>query len=338
MKVLYFFLLIIKYLYFKTEMLECYDLPNQNYRLNFNTSFELFNCFFYRTNMYSGQGGVIYCKNLIINMKIIESTFFQCSSTLSGGAIFFDCRSVGTNSELKKICANTCYTGNNYEYQFASLWTHTLSNNYVTYVSIINCSYKTDSSDSIHLYSGNQICKNFNSSKNFNKADSSFYVAIPNTFLGSFCTIIDNYVTQYICIMLNHHENNIFSYSNIVNNNSPNGYGVIRNHFGSYQISNCIIYNNLNILFYSYSGNLNILNCQIYHNSAYSLTSITSFANISFNNIQTFNSITLNLNNLNTFLCLGNYNETYLTSQKTFNKKESKTVFEGFFIFFFLKT
>ena len=129
---------------------------------------------------------------------------------------------------------------------------------------------------------------------------SGIRIYYPTQLIGIFCSIINNNVTKNSNIMFQGNNNNLFSFSNIIKNNSPLTYGVITNFVDTYTISNCIFYNNKDVLFYVLNGKLNIINSIIEH-----LTILTSKNSgiISINNITNFLNFTFNINHLNTYYC-----------------------------------
>jgi len=61
-------------------------------------------CFFIRTLEYVGSGGVIYINNALYALNVSYSTFFNCSCSQKGGAIFC----ISTYAYLRYICSNRC--------------------------------------------------------------------------------------------------------------------------------------------------------------------------------------------------------------------------------------
>ena len=285
------------------KKLFCDYLINKEIRFISNTDFQINICYFYRNNMYSGNGGIKYCSNIVCNMKLENCIFYNCSCSGEGGGIYFWCNNYGTNVELRKICANYCFTDLGKTFQFCCIKVYNLINslNLCSYLSINNCNKIFNGKISFYLYYGNITINNLNSTNNINKEYSGLYIEFPSIFYGIHNSIINNNISNYRNIMLQGNNNNKFLYSNFINNNSPLGYGVITIWDNGYFIlDHCIFLNNYNILFYIYSGQLNVFNSKIYHlNEIYFGTFLT------LNNSYILTN-SFNLNHLNTYLCFIN--------------------------------
>ena len=296
--------------------------------------FNYSHCFFTRTILYNGNdrpflsggfGGIIYCNDIKSNMNLNNCIFYQCSCTGHGGAIYFRCDNEGTNVELNNICANNCFADWN---QFAYFVTHLNSNNKFNFLSVSNCNNICNGYISLSLQRGNIILNNFNSSKNFNIERSTFRIYSPTNFNSNFCTIVDNTVSEYRNLMLEGGLNNILSYYNIINNNNPSSsYGIVTNWIGNFIINNSIFLNNINKLFYVHEGQLNIINCKIYH-PIYTLFSTYSTGILLTNNNINQLTNTFEIIHLNTIKC-ENYN-----LKKTINSKK-KNLFKKIIIIFY---
>ena len=255
----------------------------------------------------NGNGGIIYCYNIICKMKLNNCIFYKCCCDSNGGAIYLSCFTNGTNVELNRICASNCFTNIN-QFSFISTFHSADCNNSAIFLSINNCNFNDKNYISYYLSYGNMYIKNFNSSKNFNKEISTISISRQNIFEGIFWTIVDNIVTEDKNVMLNGNYINILSFCNIINNISPLDNGVITIWYGSYIIDNCIFLNNKNTLFYVHKGELNINNCFI------NLININSHKGIiNLNNYSLINNInTLILNHYSTIHCnINNFQNTF---------------------------
>ena len=289
-------------------------------------------CYFSRTNNYNGPdsccsgyygyGGIIFCYNIESNMKLNNCVFFQCSSYMNGGAIYFHSAFINSNVEINFVCANNCFTRNGFNYQFGVflIYNSILNKISLNYLSMNNCSHVSSGTTSIELNYGNISINNFNSTKNNNLQYSSFRLYSPKKSYSIFCTIKDNFVSNNNNFLLEESLNNIFLYFNIINNNSPNNYGVIniRNN-ANLIIEHCIFFKNLNYLFYLNSGELNIKDCKIFHD-------LNSLGIISTNNISFIETNTFYLIHLNTLLCNGNNDKIYSNSKFLFNQSFLKLI------------
>ena len=247
-----------------------------------------------RNSIYQGNGGIIYCSGIQTNMIVNECFFFQCGCNDQGGAIFFSCNFIGTNVELNKNCAKNCFSN---AYQFAIILTHSNSNNLCNLLSMNNCNNISIGYRSFLLAFGNISLNNFNSTKNFNIYYSGIALLTNFKCYSNYCNIIENFASDYSCIQLDGIDNNFLNFYNIIKNNSPNNYGIITNWQGNFLINNIILINNINILFYLKTGQLNINNCKIFHQN-YSLSNF----NINSNNEFLLN-YSINLIIINHFNC-----------------------------------
>ena len=316
---------------FKFYILNCFNLFNDStFHLTHLNDFNYLNCYFSRINNYNGNddtlngyGGIIFCYNVLSNMKINECIFYFCSAKTAGGAIFYSCSSYLSNSELNKNCINNCFTENGRSDQFASISVYNTINqkNFLNLISIINCNKITSGYITYELWNGNVSIINTNSSNNNNLERSGLMCVNPSLFLGIFCSFINNYVSTGICISLQGGPNFLF-YSNIINNNSPSAGGVITHWSGESTFNDCIFLNNINTLFYAHShGLLNIFNSKIYHNG-YSIFS-SGIGSISPINNSYLLTSTFSLSHFNSQLCLG---IPLPTLMKTLNPTISKTL------------
>jgi len=250
--------------------------------ININIS----NCFFSRSSLYSGNGGVIYVSGGTYSMNINYSMFYKCISSPEGGAIFFS----APFSYLRMICANRCSVSSQSNpfiyYHFAYIRASQV--NQVEYLSVSNCSQTTSGYYSIYLESGNQMVDNINSSMNNANQVSGIQIESPSFFTSSHCTFSNN-KANYMCIRIkSDSETILMSYANIVHNNSPSN-GVVFINGGSPKMNYCIFKNNQNILFCVWSGTLEVSHCFIYHSSSFSSsTTVSTERNNSFTYILTY--------------------------------------------------
>ena len=288
-------------------MLICNNSLNSNERVYTNIeNLLLYYCFFIRINNFESSGGIIYLSNLNGEMNINECIFYLCSCVGEGGAIY--CYNISTNfsSLIKKTCANSCFTtlSSKYGQSFQIIISSTLNNfNNLIEVSITKCSPNNlGGSYSFSLKNGNQLINKLNSSLNYCIFVSSIYIHNSNQFNLQFCTCNSNIVNNLVCIELSSiNNNNNFSFTNIINNNSP-GHGLIYNNGGINNIFNSNFYLNQNYLFYIYNGKLNILNNNINHNHNLITTGIIP---IYINNSNIINLF--KIQHLNTIYCFGEF-------------------------------
>ena len=246
-----------------------------------NIGIDISDCFFSRSQQYSGYGSVIYVKIETLSMDILFSVFFNCSCSEKGGVIWF----FASNSCLKMICANKCSASS---YHFANLCSS--NKNQVEYLSMSNCSHSTSGSYSFNLESGKQSVDNTNISMNNAYQVSGIWVYNPSSFTSSHCTFSNNEVFKRICVRFYSTSGSVsMSFANIVHNNSP-GDGVVYVHgTDTKNLMYCIFHNNSNYLFYISSGYLRVSHSFIDHSSSFSLTAtVFTKSNNSFQFMQTY--------------------------------------------------
>lgn len=254
---------------------------NNNERSYYNSNISIENCIFVRSLLFSGNGAVIYVSdnyNYYNIMNIISSTFYNCTCSVFGGAIWF--RSL--RSVLNMVCAFKCESK---EFQFAYLMATEI--NELIFLSISSCSKNISNRLSLLLYNGKQRYDNTNSSLNKASEISSINIINPLEFSSSFCTFANNEVSDSICLYFQGVSNSMFC-SNIVHNNSPKRYGVIRGYTGFPKMISCVFAMNSDVLFWVTSGQFEIANCYISHCSIFSeYSAVTTINNNSFTKIHT---------------------------------------------------
>ena len=255
-------------------------------RSYFDNNVQISHCFFSRSLIYSGYGGVIYVNGGSYTMGINHSMFYNCFCTRDGGAIVFK----SSNSDLRMICANRCFCGASYNYHFALCQASQLNN--AEYLSISNCSHTTSGYYPICLQSGHQRVDNTNNSMNNAYQISGIAIYSPSTFISTYCTFSNNKVSRSICLFFYAELGTILVlYANIVHNNSPIQDGVIyTSGTGSRIFMNCILKNNDNFLFNLVSGSLEVFHSYIDHSpSSFSTElAVSTATNNSFTGIMTF--------------------------------------------------
>ena len=260
--------------------IECKNESLDQGRSYFDEQFDISGCFFSRMSQLAGWGGVIYVQKRSLSLSIYNSIFYNCSSSLAGGALYLSC----SNSSLIMICAYRCSSAANH---FAFL--DASKKNYVEYVSLSYCSYITSGVNPIQLYTGDQIVDSTNSSMNNANQVSGIRIDYSTSFSSSYCTFSNNNVAGYICIYL-YSASGIISSANIVHNNSPSSsFGVVRAHFNPPIMKYCIFQDNQNTLFSVSSGSLVISDSFLNHSGIFStLTSVSTAINNSFTKTMTY--------------------------------------------------
>ena len=241
------------------RMVGCYYDKISQGRSYENCNINISDCFFSRNMVFSGDGGVIYVDGELYSAFIQYSMFFNSSSTGQGGALNIFCNAIN----LRASCANLCTSGNSFHFSRLKA----SNNNVIEFLSVSSCSIKTNGHSSIVIYNGYQICKNFNSSLNNAQYLPGLYSESSSSLSLSYSTISANNVNNWVTMGFYGGGYPLASYLNIVNNNSPLGYGVI--YFNSFvTMSYCIFFNNLNTLFCVGTGSLTLSHSFISHSGA----------------------------------------------------------------------
>jgi len=259
---------------------ESIDHGRSNYQDNINIS----QCFFSRYSHYSGSGGVIYVHGESYSMRANYSMFYYCVCSSEGGAIYFS----STDSNIKMICANRCSCGADYSGHFAYIRASQIGQ--VEYLSVSNCSQILSGYYPIRTNSGNQRADNTNSSLNRAFWGSGILIDSPSSFSGSHCTFSNNNVSSSVCIYFISTSDTISMINtNIVQNNSPDGWGIIVvNGGGSRKMMYMIFQSNENYLFYISGGSLEVSHSFIDHSSLLSYATAVSTTNNTFTNRMTY--------------------------------------------------
>lgn len=243
-------------------------------------SINISDCFFVRSMVYSGSGGIIYVNGGLFSLNIESTMFYNCEVSTICGAIYFS----STKSILSMICANRCSA---FEfYHFGSFLAD--QENQMYFVSISMCSHTYNGCHSIAMIIGKQILKNSNSSMNNANQYSGFLFESPITFACSYTTYSNNKVSNYTCLLF-YSLNGTMLFSNIVHNNSPLGDGILKIHGGLLIIRYCVFNQNRNILFSLKSGSITVSDSYISHISIISTySSMILGENISFISTHTY--------------------------------------------------
>jgi len=154
----------------------------QSYNIG-NRDFYISNCFFSRSSLFFGNGGVIYCENAI-SFKIMSSVFNHCSVSDTGGAIYS--QSTGSTYELSMICCFGCYAG-----QGSFCFIEDLKNsNFNHKLNSVSGTSDEKSRDQQDLTLNNLLIENLNSSNNIHHYSEVQFIG--GTFIGKFCSFSSN--------------------------------------------------------------------------------------------------------------------------------------------------
>ena len=240
-----------------------------------NNNFFIFSCFF--LFLRDSLGGAILCKDYFFQIYLKDTTFFNCSATDYGGALYFS--DISSSYCIEKCCAYYCFNDGTSTYpdgQFGYLKTLIGINQYL---SMSYCSPEPKLRHaSVLFYSSNLTILSTNSSNNYLKYRSLFlyYVTISNI---NFSIISNNIASTNQCFYLQRVISSIF-YTNILNNTVGSG-GVICAF--PHSVGSTITFyfslflnNKLNSLFETSSSTIKVIDCW---SDDYQITSGVTFSN-----------------------------------------------------------
>ena len=259
------------------------SLPISCFNTRFTTSDSncyITNCYFFMSTTFDGFGGMIYIDGVSINFLIEESIFHNCKCSNRGGAIYFWCSSSGA-SVLNKICGFGCSAG--IAYHLAALRTSNSKINQVLYTSMNKCSDNFNVGDeNIRTYNGLQKINNNNISFNKGRYYSGFDYVLPSEIVSKFNNFVENNSSIGICVAFEIGTSIIdFELINLIQNYSPNSYGIIYSSYTTTLNNFCFI-NNFKLLFSIPTNSLNIYNSYIQHDMNFFSSGNLNTFNINF--------------------------------------------------------
>jgi hypothetical protein len=223
------------------------------------------NCLFNKCSS-SNAGGALYCTS-VTYLLVESSSFFSCKTSSSSGAIYFSNSGSG-ECVLYKVCANDCCSTSGSDEQFANILVKNVdtSKNYINYSSIVRCVNENSGSwRTLYLWNGKIFCPSVNISMNKCGHRSGFSCSpFPDsnsvTCLFSYSSFTDNIALSYICIYTNENAKYEMKCCNILRNTQVN-----LNLQGTFSLcgnmhikDSCILENNANYIFYTYSSSYKI--------------------------------------------------------------------------------
>jgi len=266
-------------------------------------------CSFFRTSSFSESGGVIYI--ITGSLGISNSMFFNCSSSLNGGAIYFDSSTI----QINRICGNCCKAVSG---QFLFLRTQ---NNNIGMISVSYCCNNGIGSYSINIFNGNNRLDDSNSSFNYCNQVSGFGVSSPSSFSSSMCTIAHTSVKDSL-VLLFVYFNSTISYTNIVSNHSPTHGVIYLDRNPSVKMMYCIFSKNSNHLFSVRQGNLCVYHSFIEHNS----NSLSTSASVSTNNVTLTITQTHFLTFFSSYFCPTDYTKLDIITKSIYYQNKMRLI------------
>ena len=267
---------------------ECEDLksllPIQNFLKDSSKGYyEIEDCFFQRSTTYIGQGSVISIYNKEVHLQINLCSFFECTSTASGGAIYFyayDSTWTYCSFSIYKTCASKCFVktlNNNWgSGQFFFVGPQGATNLNVIEISIYHCCPNDFNNNSriqspIYIREGREKIQFLNISYNNLYSNSAIDLYNPFNLQFSYSSFYKNNATYGSCIYLKSgstgsDDTRMFMYCNIVDNSCGKDAIVELYSFAKYTFYECFFQNNNGCLYSvcKYSS-LNLFYCRIYH-------------------------------------------------------------------------
>jgi len=227
-----------------TSMTECLNQTANNVRSYYQTDVDISGCFFSRTQLFDGFGGILYISGSSYCVRISYSTFKNASASYAGviycNSNSFDC---------KMSCVYGCSAS-----MFLFGHIETISSN-TEYVSMNACFYQGSGNYLIEFYAGDSTLCNDNISNNRAAQCPAFRVFRSTQFYCSHSTFDSNVATNsYIIRFL--FSSSTMVLANIVNNFEP-VWGIITvSDNSNATLSYCIFNNNKHCLFKSIEGSI----------------------------------------------------------------------------------
>jgi len=245
-------------------------------------------CYFSRKGVTIGHGGVVYLDNTNSQMEIYDSGFYNCSSSLRGGAVL--CY-ITSYAKVARCCGYMCKSGDLEICNFIEIMTN--NNIFMNMTSCLKSSYSYSSWMSIYFSLGNQVLKNTNISKSKNLFASTISSWRPISLDLSHCLFENNEAYEDTSLFLiGGSGSRVLSYNNFINNTqrkSANGF-IFVNENGAFSLENTILDRNSGCLFYVLAGSLSVSNCHINNYQILSSGQVTT-NNIGFGHTNTIHLI-----------------------------------------------
>jgi len=259
-------------------------------RSYYNTDISISMCFFTRSSVFSGNGGVIYISDDDkYSMSIESSVFYNCACNDEGGAIYCNLN----NSIIKRVCASKC-SGQEFDH-FGLVQASNV--NLIEYLTISSCAESNTGSVTFSVGKGNQVINNINCSNNHVEYYSCLSISIPTTMTISRCTFANNEISKSKCIQFSRNSGTMV-FTNIINNHCPASEVVFVR--GAYEIQYCIFDNNEKTLFNVIEGSLQISHSFISHVGDLTMnTPVITTVNNTFEKHATYD-----IDHYNSFFCV----------------------------------
>jgi len=316
--------MIIFSLLFEFLRIGCLSDDSRYINSNFAGISNISGCFFTRTFLYNGNGGVISITATGFNLNVENSIFYDCGVTEIAGAIYF----TSSGSVLKNVCARKCYanTGVGKGCQFCRIETLESGKNDLNVVSFVYCpdSQAIERSYSTYIINGIQKWNSLNGSNCYLLHICS-RTYNPNSFSDIFSTYCNNRMKLVTAYHFSYGSNTrASSYINIINNTQDtDSSGIVHlETSGVFSISHSVCSNNNKFLFTS-TGTLIVTNSIVSHSSSSLISGTVTITN----NISNIHPNSPSTYNLMHHQC---------TLSTAFNTYQQKSIFQPVFIILIL--
>jgi len=236
-------------------------------------------CYFSRTEVQNGNGGVVYLYNTNSQLQIYDSGFYNCSSLQRGGAVY---SYISGYSNIERVCGYRCKSGVDGYANFIEIMSSNNINMRMT--SCFKSSYFYTSYMSIYFSTGNQVIQSVNISESKNKYASTMSSWKASSLDCSNCHFVNNYASEHISIWLDGGKGTqVFSNNNFINNTqgqSTYGFMYIKD-YGEYSLTNSVLDLNSHTLFVVVTGRLTVSHCSIARYDTFT-TGVVTTNNIRF--------------------------------------------------------
>jgi len=227
------------------------------------------NCVFVRTQSFGDHGGIIYVMDDLVSIE--ETVFYNCSVSsapgmfgetyFNGGAIISGYNPISLN----KVCGFGCSAKGNGNFFFV----YNCDSLSLEMVSTAKCSDSFIGKTAVYISQIASVQAFHSNNFSYNKAQSNV-IDLHNTHTSDlkYCTFYNNHPQNYGSLSIRGGTITISS-SNIIENSSPSGEGVIYMEMqGNRCFYHCLFKDNQDVLFKLVLGSLVVSHCYISHSGS----------------------------------------------------------------------
>jgi len=218
--------------------------------------------------------GIIYCTIdeswIVISNTILKSCFI---TDTTGSNIYL--KGTKERTVLSYICGINCSSRSNGVFSYQET-----ESNYPIFDEMVSVSYCVNNVDNtygiINVYKGQQNCSNCNVSSCISNNAAGIYTWTYSPQRIVYTSIHSNRARYSRTINTHNSCDSNWISMNIINNTSPQNYGVVYSDASVVKFNNCVIHSNYNILFYANTGTITVLNSHVKHNYQLSYGSLST--------------------------------------------------------------